>query len=69
MIESAVRKMPPEHYGLIGAELTRQLEVRRDSMRVAADQLYDIVSQYADVRATDDADIAEITAIDCRQSK
>jgi len=64
VIESAVRQMPPEHYGLIGAELTRQLKVRRDSLKVAADQLYDIVSQYADVRATDDADIAEITAID-----
>lgn len=64
VIESAVRQMPPEHYGLIGAELTRQLKVRRDSLRVAADQLYDIVSQYADVRATNGADVAEITAID-----
>ena len=63
VIESAVRRMPPEHYGLIGAELTHQLKVRRDSMRAAADQLYDIVSQYADVRATDVADVAEITAI------
>jgi hypothetical protein len=64
VIDDAVLQMPPQHYELIGAEMASQLKVRRDSLKLAADKLYELVSEYADIRATGDADLAEITGVD-----
>jgi len=53
VIAAAVERMPPEHIQLFGREMTEHLEARRDRLQQAAEQLYRIVAQYADVHATD----------------
>jgi len=61
VIEEAVRRMPPEHYAMEGAELASALRQRRDHLAEAAQELYRIVFRYADVEATDEDEVATIT--------
>ncbi|UCG86569.1 MAG: BamA/TamA family outer membrane protein [Gemmatimonadota bacterium] len=53
VILAAVERMPPEHVELYGERMAEQLRTRRDRLHEAADRLYRIVVQYADVHATD----------------
>lgn len=53
VIEDAVRNLPPEIHRRRGAFLTEALKRRRDRLREAADEFYDIVNEEAEVLATD----------------
>jgi hypothetical protein len=53
VIDRAVRRMPPEHFAIIGDEIAASRKTRRDRLGEAADKLYSIVFSYPDVRATD----------------
>ncbi|HUE95686.1 MAG TPA: hypothetical protein VMN39_03455, partial [Longimicrobiaceae bacterium] len=60
VIADAVRTMPPEHHALVGADIERSLRLRRDRLAAAADEFYEIVFRYADIRATDEDEVAVI---------
>jgi hypothetical protein len=58
LIDSAVARLPREHYAVIGADLARALKARRDILESAADDLFRIVNRAAEIHATDEDDIA-----------
>lgn len=60
VIESAVARLPPEHQTIVGGRLVQSLKARRDRLDDAADALYAIVNQAADVQATDEDEIASV---------
>jgi hypothetical protein len=60
VITEAVRRMPTEHYALIGAEMEANLRRRRDHLAQAAGDLYEIVFEYADIHGTDEDEVASI---------
>lgn len=60
VITDAVHRMPPEHVALVGEEITAHLMARRDRLREAADALYRIVFDYADVHLTDDPERLDV---------
>ena len=60
VIEGAVRRLPPEHYELIGERLTATLERRRDGLSEAAREHYRLISRWTDVNATDEDEYAEL---------
>ena len=60
VIDAAVRRMPEEHYSVVGPELDRQLRRRRDGLDRAAEELYRIVFEYADIHVTDEDEIATV---------
>ncbi|MEE9226012.1 MAG: BamA/TamA family outer membrane protein [Bacteroidota bacterium] len=64
VIDDAVRHLPPEHYRLEGAALAHMLRVRRDRLPQAADRFYRIVSEFADIQATDQAELAVVDRLD-----
>ncbi len=63
VIDAAVRRMPPEHYALLGDELATSLKERRNRLPKAAAEFYKIVTRYADVHATDEAEQAVISRL------
>jgi hypothetical protein len=60
VIDTAVRALPAAHYQIVGPDLARALRARRDALDEAAAELYRIVFRYADIGASDSADVAEV---------
>ena len=60
VIEDAVRRLPPEHYELIGERLTALLKQRRDGLGEATHEHYRLISRWTDVNATDEDEYAEL---------
>jgi hypothetical protein len=60
VIERAVRALPPEHYEVVGGELSAALRQRRDDLPEAAERLYRIVFGHADIHATDEDEEATV---------
>lgn len=60
VIESAVRRLPPEYYAKNGATLTRVLKVRRDRWEDIARRFYDHLAGEVNVYGSDRADHASI---------
>jgi len=63
VIEDAVRKMPPEYYALVGAEMVAKLEKRRDGLRGAAARFYRHLAGEVDVHCTDRDETVEIARL------
>ncbi|MGQ0639877.1 MAG: BamA/TamA family outer membrane protein, partial [Gemmatimonadaceae bacterium] len=61
VIDSAIAAMPPEFVRLDGARLRADLISRRQQLPRAAREFYRVHAKEVDVRATDDADVAQIT--------
>ncbi len=64
VIDDAVRHLPPEHYHLKGVVLADMLKKRRDRLPQIADRFYRIVSQFADIHATDQPELAAVDRLD-----
>lgn len=64
VIRDAVAAMPPEHQAIVGDGMRQALMLRRDHLAEAADELYGIVFDYADVHTTDAAETLEATRHD-----
>jgi hypothetical protein len=64
VIDAAVRQLPAEHFRAGGAELARALKARRQLIPKASNHLYRIVTEYADVHASDQPDAAEVEHLD-----
>lgn len=60
VIERAVRRLPPEHYAIVGDEMTTALRHRRDELPKAAEELYGFVFDFPDIRATDGDEVATV---------
>jgi hypothetical protein len=60
VIAHAGRAMPPEYQALGGAGLEAKLRARRDALPAIARDFYHLLATEVDVRATDEADRAEI---------
>src|SRR5690606_11496823 len=56
VLEKAVSRTPPEYQRLRGAELLRELRVRRDSLPRIAREYYALLAREVDVHATDGED-------------
>jgi len=67
VLETAVGRLPREMHQRSGAELLESLISRRDRLGDAADRFYPLVAEYADVRATDQDDWAEVDRLDQRR--
>ena len=53
VIDTAVRRLPPEYYAADGARLRADLMARRDGLPVAAREFYDLLSSEVDVYGSD----------------
>ncbi len=53
VIEDAVRRLPPEHYTLIGEEITADLKTRRDTLPGMAEAYYRLLAEFVDIRLSD----------------
>lgn len=60
VIEDAVRRLPPEHFALVGGRLETALKNRRDKLDEAARSFYRTISRWADIQATDQDEYAEL---------
>jgi hypothetical protein len=69
VIDRAVRRMPPEHMRLFGQTMARQLRARRDGLKETADKFYRIVTEYADIHATDAPELAVVEWVDDDHAK
>ena len=63
-IDSAVRQMPAEMYPVGGERLAKVLRSRRDGLVHEALSYYEFLSREVEIRATDAAEVAEITRVD-----
>ncbi len=63
-IEAAVRRMPAEMYPVGGERLAGVLRSRRDGLRDEALSYYAFLAKEVEIRATDAAEVAEISRVD-----
>lgn len=64
VIETAVKRLPPEYYRLDGPRLESTLKVRRDRLLVAAERFYKLLARRVNIQLTDQAELAEIVRVD-----
>ncbi|MEE9225021.1 MAG: BamA/TamA family outer membrane protein [Bacteroidota bacterium] len=64
VIDDAVQHLPPEHYRIGGAALAHKLKLRRDRLPNAANRLYELVFEYADIQATNRSELVEVDRLD-----
>jgi hypothetical protein len=64
VIEQAVKTLPEEHYALRGAWLIKALKSRRNVFQQAADEYYDLLSDYVDIHLSDEPEFVEVKRID-----
>ena len=60
VIESAVRRLPPEHHAVVGARMAAALRARRDELPRVADAFYRQMAGVVDVHGTDAAETARV---------
>lgn len=61
VIDSAVRLLPVQQYRISGAELNKDLQVRRDKLRSMAEEYFKYLATEPDMHGTDMADRVTIT--------
>ena len=60
VIDTAVRRLPPEYYAKSGAALAHALRRRRDRLPQITDRYYSLLAGVVEIHATDEADLAEV---------
>ena len=60
VIDTAVRRLPPEYYAIDGERIRRELTARRDGLPQAARDFYELLSQEVDVYVSDKPENARI---------
>ncbi len=63
VITNAVKQLPKEWFALEGKELISMIESRRDKLREAADEYYDLINEVADIYGSDKSEYIEINNI------
>jgi surface antigen Omp85-like protein len=64
VIESAVRRLPPEMYAKAGAEMERGLKLRRAALPGASDEFYALCTEFPDIRGSNKAEDVRINYLD-----
>jgi hypothetical protein len=64
VINTAIKRLPPEIYPLCSEELSSKLKLRRDNLQLASDEFYGLVNKYADVFCSDEDDYIEVNRLD-----
>ena len=64
LIEYAATKLPPEIYPICGPEIIEKLKSRRDKLREASDEFYNLVNKFAEVFCSAEDDYVEVKRID-----
>jgi hypothetical protein len=64
ILEGAVGQLPHSMREVHGARLLVALKRRRDHLLEAAEEFYPLIARFADVRGTDEDDVAEIERLD-----
>jgi len=64
LITHAVRQMPPEMFAKEGRNLISMLKHRRNNLREASEEFYEVYSDVVDVYGSDKGEFAEIKVID-----
>ncbi len=60
VIDKAVKNLPPEVYNIAREELTEKLRSRRDQLKEASDEYYELVNSVVDIYTTDKDDFVRI---------
>ncbi len=60
VIENAVKKLPPEVYSKAKNELTSKLRSRRDKLKEASEEYYELVNSVVDIYTTDKNDLIRL---------
>ena len=63
VIEDAVKKMPAEWYKLEGKQLQKMIKSRRDKLKEASDEYYELINETADIYGSDKDEIVEINPV------
>ena len=63
VIDSALKKLPPEVYEICADEISFKLKRRRDNLQWASDEFYELVNKYADIFCSDEDDYIEINRL------
>jgi len=64
VIEYSVKTLPDEVYKICAEEITSKLKSRRDKLKWASGQFYNIINKYADIFCSDKDDYVEVNRID-----
>ena len=64
VLDAAASRMPAEHHQVAGARLSARLRARRTRLKEAAERLYRIVSETADIHGTDQPDLAFVDRLE-----
>lgn len=64
IITKAVKTIPKEWYKLEGKNLISMIKSRRDKLKEAADEYYDLINEVADVYGSDKSEYIEINNLD-----
>ncbi|HAY34654.1 MAG TPA: hypothetical protein PK536_04255 [Ignavibacteria bacterium] len=60
LITSAVKRIPAEWYSLEGRHLERLIKSRRDKLKSASDEYYELINEVADVYGSDKDEFVEV---------
>jgi hypothetical protein len=64
VIDSAVRRIPPEHFALNGERIIQIIRARRDALPRIARRFYDMLARQAEIHATGADEVARLVARD-----
>jgi len=63
VIVNAVKKMPEEWYKLEGKNLVSMIKSRRDKLKEASDEFYDLINETVDIYGSDKAEQIEVNVL------
>jgi hypothetical protein len=69
LIELAIKSLPPEVYDLVKNEIGKNLKNRRDKLKDASKEFYEVVNDYADIFCSRDDDSISVTRIDDKHTE
>jgi len=64
VIVSAVKTMPPEWFKLEGKRLIELIKLRRDKLKEASDEYYNLIAETVDVYGSDKSEYVEVNRLD-----
>ncbi|MCX6151174.1 MAG: BamA/TamA family outer membrane protein [Ignavibacteriales bacterium] len=60
VLEKSVSCLPVEYFSIAGKELIETLKIRRDKLKNASDEYYDLNSSYVDIRGSNKSEFLEV---------
>jgi hypothetical protein len=60
VIDAAVRKLPPEHFSLVGEQIARALRLRRNIFAAISEEFYRVLAEYIELYLSDAGEYVSI---------